>query len=110
MRVKNLLAFIIVIGLIAAVENGTSAQQQTWTGMISDSQCGGDHGSEVDVRECTLKCIKEGYKYILATENGLHTMPIANQDFAGLSQHAGDTVKVTGELKNGAIVISKIEM
>jgi hypothetical protein len=109
MRLRYLLAFIVVTGSIAAVEKGASAQQQTWNGMISDSQCGGDHGSEVDVRECTVKCISEGYKYILATENGLHTVPIANQDFAGLSQHAGDTVKVTGELRNGAIVISRIE-
>jgi hypothetical protein len=109
MRVKYVLAFVMVIGSITAVEKGALAQQRTWTGMISDSQCGGDHGSEVDVRECTLKCISEGYKYVLATDNGVHTVPIANQDFAGLSQHAGDTVKVTGELKNGAIVISKME-
>ena len=109
MRRKFAFVVIVAAGLIA-VEIGARAQQRTWVGMISDSQCNGNHGSEVDVRECTLKCIAEGYKYVLATDNGLHTVPIANQDFAGLSKQAGDTVKVTGELKDGAIVISKIEM
>ena len=78
--------------------------------MISDSMCGGDHGGEVDWKECTQKCIRNGDKYVLATEGGLKVVPIANQDFRGLAEHAGDTVKVTGELQNGAIVISKIEM
>src|SRR5439155_1576122 len=108
MRMKYLVALSLLLGIVAMVDRQAAAQQQTWTGIISDSQCGGDHGSEVDVRECTLKCIREGYKYVLATDNGVHTIPLANQDFASLAQHAGDTVKVTGELKNGAIVIAKI--
>jgi hypothetical protein len=111
MRIKNLFGVLIfvTVGLVAATRYA-AAQQQTWAGMISDSQCGGDHGSEVDVKECTQKCIREGFKYILATDNGVHTIAIANQDFPALAQHAGDTVKVTGELKNDAIVISRIEL
>jgi hypothetical protein len=83
--------------------------EQTWVGMISDSQCGGDHGGEVDVVECTVKCIKNGYKYVLATENASKVIPIANQGFAALPDHAGQIVKVSGELKDGAIVVSKID-
>ena len=83
--------------------------QQTWTGMVSDSTCGGEHGGEVDVRECTQKCIRNGDKYVLATDNGLKVIPITNQDFATLPEYAGIIVRVTGELKSGAIVISKIE-
>jgi hypothetical protein len=93
----------------ATVLRATQSRPQAWTGMISDSTCGGDHGSEVDVKECTQKCIRNGDKYVLATENGLKVIPIANQGFAGLSQHAGDIVRVSGELKDGAIVISKID-
>ena len=65
--------------------------------MVSDSTCGGDHGGEVDVKECTQKCIRNGDKYVLATENGLKVIPIANQDFAGLPEHAGEMVTVTGD-------------
>ena len=105
-------AIISLVFAAAALAAGASvrAQQQTWIGMISDSQCGGNHGSAVDVKECTLKCIREGFKYVLATDNGTRVVPIANQDFATLKRYAGDTVKVTGELESGAIVIAKIEL
>jgi len=105
------LSCVVVTALIAwAGGRVSTGAEQTWSGMISDSQCGGDHGGEVDVRECTLKCTRQGDKYVLATENGVKVIPIANQNFAGLAEHAGHTVKVTGELKDNAIVISRIDM
>ena len=109
MRIGILLGLIAIVSVFGAIEH-VAAQQRSWVGMISDSQCGGNHGSEVDVKECTQKCIREGFKYVLATDNGLNVVPIANQDFATLSKYAGDTVKVSGELKNGAIEIAKIDM
>jgi len=84
--------------------------QQTWTGSIGDSRCGTDHGGEVDERECTLRCVSTGDKFVLATDYGKKIWPIVNQDFAGLKEHAGHTVRVTGEQQGDAIVISKIEM
>ena len=84
--------------------------EQAWTGVISDSMCRADHGGgEVDPKECTQKCVKNGEQYVLVVEQGQKVMPIANQDFGSLFENAGDTVKVSGELKDGAIVISKIE-
>ena len=84
--------------------------EQAWVGVITDSMCRADHGGgEVDPKECTQKCVKNGEQYVLAVEQGRRVMPIANQDFGSLFENAGDTVKITGELKDGAIVISKIE-
>ena len=82
---------------------------QTWTGIISDSLCRGDHGGEVDERECTQKCISNGDKYVLVTDYGKNVWPIANQEFPALREHPGHTVKVTGELKGDAIQISRID-
>lgn len=83
--------------------------EQVWTGVISDSTCRADHGGgEVDPKECTQKCVRNGDQYVLV-EQGLKVIPIANQDFGSLFENAGDTVKITGELSDGAIVISKIE-
>jgi hypothetical protein len=106
-RVSVLVMAVVLAGWAGAYT--TLGAQQTWTGMVSDSTCGGDHGGEIDVRECTLKCIRNHDQYVLATDNGLKVIPIANQDFAALPGFAGDIVKVTGELKGGAIVISRIE-
>jgi formylmethanofuran dehydrogenase subunit D len=84
--------------------------EQVWVGVISDSTCRADHGGgEVDPKECTQKCVRNGDQYVLVTERGSTILPIANQDFGTLFENAGDTVKVTGELSDGAIVISKLE-
>ena len=84
--------------------------EQVWTGVISDSTCRADHGGgEVDPKECTQKCVRNGDQNVLVTDRGATVLAIANQDFGSLFENAGDTVKVTGELTNGAIVISKIE-
>ena len=101
-------AVVFALGFLLVGGRPTIAQQQTWKGMISDSTCGGDHGGEVDVVECTQKCIRNKDKYVLATNNGTKVVPIANQDFADLAVNAGKIVNVTGQLKDGAIVISKI--
>ena len=111
---KQLLALSVAIGGLAWIgwaSAGTGlGAEQTWTGVISDSQCGGDHGGEVDERECTLKCVGRGDKFVLATDHGAKVWAIANQDFDGLVQHAGHTVRLTGEQKGNAIVVSRIEM
>ena len=108
---RQLLALAAVTAWIGWVGAGTGLRAaQTWTGVISDSQCGGNHGGEVDERECTLKCTKSGDKFVLVTNYGNQVWPISNQDFAELPQHAGHTVKLTGEMKGSAIVVSTIAM
>jgi hypothetical protein len=108
-RRAALVAFVCLIAGLASLTARAGASE-TWTGMISDSQCGGDHGGEVDVRECTLKCTSQNCKYVLMVDGGTKAMQIANQSFADLPTHAGHTVVVTGELQGTAIQISKIAM
>jgi hypothetical protein len=96
------------VGFVGALTG--VGDEQTWMGVVTDSQCGGDHGGEVDERDCTLKCTARGLKVSLAIDHGTKVLAIGNQDFAGLRQHAGHTVRVTGEQKGDAIIISKIEM
>lgn len=110
MRWTSRLLLAVLVGLVWVSARTAGAAPQTWTGIISDSQCHGDHGGEVDERECTLKCIKAGDKYVLVTDYGSKVWAIANQDFSTLAQHASHTVRVTGELKGDAIVIAKMEM
>src|SRR5262245_39598081 len=107
---------LLVVGAVAIAWIGfvglrtAAGAEQTWTGVISDVQCGGDHGGEVDERECTLKCTSRGLNFVLAIEHGSKVLAIGNQSFAGLREHAGHTVRITGEQKNDAIFINKLEM
>ena len=106
---------VLIVGLTVGVIVWTGAHahvgaQQTWVGMISASTCGADHGGgEVDPKECTQKCIANGDRYVLAINNPVTVLPIANQDFGALPDRAGEIVRVTGELRGGSIVISTIE-
>jgi len=101
------LAFGLVLPALAA--------EQTWTGSIGDSMCGVSHksaaehgGKKLSDRDCTLACIKNGGRYIFVHQGKVYD--IANQSAPGLEQHAGHTVKLTGEMKGNAITVSKIEM
>jgi hypothetical protein len=95
--------------LVAGYELRGAAAEQTWKAMISDSSCKEEHGGEVDPKECVPKCIRNGDAYVLMVDGYTKALPIANQDFAGLAAHAGDTVQATGELRDGAVFLTKLE-
>lgn len=108
---KTILAFLMMIMLSAAA----LAAEKTWTGKISDSMCGASHksamehgGAKMTERDCTLACIKKGGKYVFVSKGKVYN--IENQDFASLEEHAGHTVKLTGEMTGTTIKVSRIEM
>ena len=49
-----------------------------------------------------------GAKHVFVS--GGKTYEIANQDYAGLKDHTGHKVALTGEAKGDSITVSKIEM
>ena len=110
-------ALIVTTAIVVLVGTVVPAQQQTWVGQISDSLCGLKHEEEpyagggrqekLTPKQCTLACVNGGSKFVLATEDGLYV--IADQKDPALVKYAGDTVKITGEMKDKVITISKIE-
>jgi hypothetical protein len=105
------------IGLILMLTALTSlAAEQAWTGKISDSKCGASHmemehgGKTMNAHDCTVACVKEGAKYVFVSKGKV--FDIGNQDLTGLEEHAGQNVKLTGELQadKKTIKASKVEM
>ena len=90
------------------------AAEKTMNGTIGDAKCGvkhskAEHGSQSDSdHECVNKCVAGGSKYVFVS--GGKTYEIANQDFAGLKDHAGHKVALTGEVKGDSVTVSKIDM
>jgi uncharacterized protein YdeI (BOF family) len=90
------------------------AADKTLNGTIGDAKCGvkhskAEHGSQSDSdHECVNKCVAGGSKYVFVS--GSKTYEIANQDYAGLKDHAGHKVALTGEVKGDSVTVSKIEM
>ena len=78
------------------------AAPQTWTGQITDSMCGANHaamasaGKPMNAHDCTMACTKAGAKFAFVSNGKVFSL--ANQDFADISQQAGATVSLTGDL------------
>lgn len=108
--------FLLAAALVFVTTGITQAHvEETWKGTIGDSMCGAKHSAEKhgdkasDHRACVEKCVKGGGEYVFITADG-KVMKIANQSFEGLAAHAAHEVMLTGEIKDDAIVVSRIEM
>lgn len=104
---------LLCAAVLVGAQAVAGAASQTWTGKIGDSACGAKHEEAVEGdgvmgdRECTEACVRGGSKYILVVDGKV--LQIANQDNKDLATHAGRIVKVTGELKDTTISVSKVE-
>ena len=108
---KKFIGILIASAFLSTI----AAFAATWTGKISDSMCGAHHkstaehaGAKMTDRQCTEACIKNGAKYVFVSEGKVYS--IDNQDYAGLAEHAGHTVKLTGDMTGDSIKVSDIEM
>ena len=107
----NKLCIAVVVTMLGAMS--ASAADQTWTGRISDNKCGAkhrtttEHGKKMSGRQCTLACVKEHRaKYVFVSGGKVYSG--GNQDFAALEEHAGHTVRLTGEMNGDTITVSNI--
>ncbi len=105
---------LFAAAILFATAPALMAADKTWNGVLSDSKCAGkhakaEHGSQMDGdHECANKCVAGGAKHVFVS--GGKTYQIANQDFAGLKDHEGHKIALSGEMKGDSITISKIEM
>ena len=84
------------------------AADQTFTGTITDSMCGGDHkGMNMGADDkCVTECVKAGAKYALWDGKNSYTL----SDQTGAAKFAARKVTVTGTLdaKAKTIQVSSI--
>jgi len=83
------------------------AADGTWTGYITDSKCGAAAAHE-GARECTIKCVKEGAKYVFVHDGDKKIYAIDAQD--KVAEHAGHHVTVKGSIDGGTLKLESIEM
>ena len=103
---KVRLATITAATLFAAAL--TMAADGSWTGWISDSQCG-VKGANAKAGECTTKCVKEhGAKYVFVNDEDKKIYAIDDQD--KVAAHAGHHVTVKGTATGDSIKLASIDM
>jgi len=111
-RIFKLLGVTVLLGLSSFL----GAANMTMNGMISDSQCGASHAKMMQAhkeakmtdRDCTLACLKAGGKLVFVSGGKVYN--ISNQNLAALTEHAGESVSLTGDVNGDTITVSKVAM
>jgi hypothetical protein len=86
----------------------TMAADGSWTGYISDSQCG-VKGANDGAAECTTKCVKEhGAKYVFVNDADKKIYVVDAQD--KVAAHAGHHVTVKGSVDGETLKLTSISM
>ena len=106
-RIPNLVvAFLLAASFSFAPAKG-SDKPKTFVGSISDSMCGLKHMMPGGDKECTLKCVSGGNKFVLADTQHKKVYELSDQERP--KEFAGQKVKVTGTLSGDTISVSSIE-
>jgi hypothetical protein len=72
MKTKTKLTAVLMLALAGPF--ASIAQQQSLTGVVTDSMCGTAHmAKDKPPAECTQTCVKDGMKYALGAEKKVHT-------------------------------------
>jgi hypothetical protein len=120
MNIRRVVVALVVCGSALTLGSTVRGQDPTaavapqfFIGRLSDSMCGGSHEVKAHAagltdRQCIFECLKALAKYVLVDPSG-KVLVIANQDAMGLPLYAGRPVRLSGELKNGSIFITKVE-
>ncbi len=111
MRKSVFLGLVILLTasltLAAAKPGDPGKDAKTFVGNISDEMCGLKHMMEGGDKECTLKCVDGGSKFVLADTAHNKVYKLSDQDKP--RAFAGQKVKVTGRLKDDTIEVASIE-
>jgi len=92
---------------LAALALGLStlAMAAEFKGFVEDTSCSTKSEMKADA-DCAKKCIKGGSPAVLVTADG-KIYKIANQD--KIVAHAGESVTVTGTVKDDTITIASVK-
>jgi len=103
---KARFSIVIAVALFAGVL--AMAADGSWTGYISDSQCG-VKGANDKAGECTTKCVKEhGAKYVFVNDADKKVYVVDAQD--KVAAHAGHHVTVKGSVDGETLKLTSIDM
>lgn len=100
--VKKSAMLVLIVFAFACL---SFAAAKSFTGTVSDSNCGVKHAkASAAAAECVEKCVSGGGKYVLVSKGKVYQ--VDDQDkFKGLG---GKSVKVTGTLSGDTITVASV--
>ncbi len=103
---EGILTILIFAGLAACP---AWAADKTLTGKVSDAMCGAKHMMAGNDASCTHECVKGGSKYALVVGDKVYTLDTTDKAALDkLSELAGASAKVTGEVKDDTIAVKTV--
>lgn len=96
----------IVFLLLVLTALAPAMYADEWVGWITDEHCGAK-GASKEHASCALRCNKGGAKLVLYNLADKEVYQLDDQEAA--KKLAGQKVKVTGTVAEGAIKVEKIE-
>ena len=79
---------------------------QSWTGTVSDSNCGTKHSTpSAAAAKCVAACVTKGAKYVLVSNGKVYSV-MPQDKFADF---AGQSVKVTGSMDGDTITADSVK-
>ncbi len=103
---------VLLVALLAAPALVGAQNSITIEGTLVDSKCylgmgenDDDHGAMV---ACGTTCLKQGQPAgLVESDNTFHILVASS---TALADHVGHTLRITGMVKNGALIVTKAEM
>ncbi len=110
-RTSLILALVLAAGVSTALAGG-EGEGKTIEGTLVDAKCylrmgatGNDH---MDMQGCGTMCAKKGQPVGLLTAEGkYYPLIVAAPQIA---EHVGETLRASGTLKSGSLLLDKLEM
>jgi hypothetical protein len=98
---RNLTVSVLVMFAVACL---AWAADTSWTGVISDSQCGVKHSTASDeAAACVAQCVKGGAKYVFVTGGKVYQLTPQDKISPELG---GREAKITGTLSGDTITVT----
>jgi hypothetical protein len=111
MKILQVLAVVALLAGTLAI--GRADQNQVWTGSLVDASCYQTDNSQtgdehMGMHECGKACLKMGRPAAILTSDKKFFVLLAPSP--DLADYVGQPIRVTGKLRNGSILVDKLEV
>jgi len=108
--VRILAALTLLVGTLAIAR---ADENQIWTGSLVDASCyltdSSQSGNEhMGMKECGVACLKMGRPAGIVTPDKKFFVLVAPSP--DIAEYVGQPIRVTGKLRNGSILVDKLEV
>ncbi|MBZ5696394.1 MAG: hypothetical protein LAN36_13670 [Acidobacteriia bacterium] len=110
----KIIRILLVCALVAvAAGAGRAEKNQVWTGSLVDASCyltdsAQTNNSHMGMNKCGTECLRMGKPAGLVTADKKFFVLLAPSP--DIAEYVGQTIRVTGKLRNGSILVDKLEV